>query len=339
MAKQLTPDSLDLASSRSLLVLKPSSLGDIVHTLPAVALIKRAYPKLSIRWVVRSDFMAMLESNPDLDGVVEFPRSKMRGLSGVAKLWSWSKSALRQPAVPDVVIDFQGLARSAVMAWRSGACERIGISDAREGARFSHHWRVEVDADAHAVERYLAVPRALGIDCDDATELFRLPAGELPEGLRLPAEPFVMLHPFSAGKDKSLTPDQVAELCDHLAPVPVCVVGRTDLELPTLRSGAIDLLNQTSIPELIAVTRRAGFVVSVDSGPMHIAAAISDRLISIHTWSDPRKVGPYAPEAWVWKGGKMQQQKAFDAGIAAERSLASSDLEEIATKAKELMNR
>ena len=127
---------------RSLLVVKPSSLGDIVHTLPAVALIKRAHPHLSIRWVVRSEFLPLLESNPDLDGTIEFPRSQMRGPGGVFKLLRWSKANLRQPQVPDLAIDFQGLARSGVMAWRSGAREVIGLSDSREGARLFHRWRV-----------------------------------------------------------------------------------------------------------------------------------------------------------------------------------------------------
>ena len=67
----------------------------------------------------------------------------------------------------------------------------------------------------------------------------------------------------------------------------------------------VDLLNHTTILQLIWLIRRARFTVSVDSGPMHIAAAISDRLISIHTWSNPQKVGPYNENAWVWKNGEL----------------------------------
>ena len=76
-------------------------------------------------------------------------------------------------------------------------------------------------------------------------------------------------------------------------------------------------------------------VVSVDSGPMHIAAGISDRLISIHTWSDPRKVGPYAAGAWVWKGGRLQRMGDYDSTqLRDQRGLAEADLEEIAALAK-----
>ena len=315
MSRLLTSDLLDLGAMRSLLVVKPSSLGDVVHTLPAVAVIKRAYPQLSIRWVVRSEFMPLLDGNPDLEETIEFPRSQMRGAGGVFKLLRWSKPALRSAGAPDLVIDFQGLLRSGVMARRSGAREVIGLSDAREGASLFHRWKVTVDPEGHAVDRYLEVPRALGIDCTGAEKLFRLPAGRPPQAAALPEEPFVMLHPFSRGDGKSLTDEQVRDLCEALAPLPVVLVGRSDDTLPTLRDGVNDLLNQTTLEELVGVTRRAGFVISVDSGPMHIAAAISDRLVSIHTWSDPRKVGPYAPGAWVWKAGALQQMGDYDVSL------------------------
>ena len=330
MSRKLTPESLDLGSMRSVLVVKPSSLGDVVHTLPAVALIKRARPQLSIRWVVRSEFMPLLDGNPDLDGCIEFPRREMRGPGGVLKLLRWSKSALRAPAVPDLVIDFQGLLRSGIMAKRSGACESIGLSDAREGAGFFHRWKVEVDPAAHAVDRYLEVPRQFGIDCGDAAALFRLPEGDLPGGVDLPDAPFLMLHPFSRGEGKSLSAGQVAALCDALAPVPVVLVGRADVMLPPLRDGVINLLNRTTLAELVGLTRRARFVISVDSGPMHIAAALSDRLISIHTWSDPRKVGPYAPNAHVWKGGTLLRMRDFDPENLEARPLGDADLRAIA---------
>jgi ADP-heptose:LPS heptosyltransferase len=73
-----------------------------------------------------------------------------------------------------------------------------------------------------------------------------------------------------------------------------------------------DFLNRTTLGELIWLIRRALYVVSVDSGPMHIAAALTPRLLSIHTWSDPRRVGPYQPEAWVWKEGALFQMKDID---------------------------
>ncbi|HYR57689.1 MAG TPA: glycosyltransferase family 9 protein, partial [Chthoniobacteraceae bacterium] len=79
---------------------------------------------------------------------------------------------------------------------------------------------------------------------------------------------------------------------------------------------AADLLNRTSLAELIWLIRHAAFVCSVDSGPMHIAAAITPALLSIHTWSDPAKVGPFRPDAWVWNNGALFQMRNLDSPTA-----------------------
>jgi ADP-heptose:LPS heptosyltransferase len=85
----------------------------------------------------------------------------------------------------------------------------------------------------------------------------------------------------------------------------VILVGRTestDLDVP---SNVLNLLNQTTLEELLWILQHAAYVVSVDSGPAHLAAAATDRLLAIHTWSDPCLVGPYRPGAHVWKGGHI----------------------------------
>ncbi len=104
----------------------------------------------------------------------------------------------------------------------------------------------------------------------------------------------------------------MAALCRAVAPLRVVIAGRTESALEPIPN-AIDLLNRTTIPELIWLIRRAAFVVSVDSGPMHIASALTGNLLGIHTWSDPRLVGPYNPEAWVWKNGAIMQVKSLEA--------------------------
>jgi ADP-heptose:LPS heptosyltransferase len=76
----------------------------------------------------------------------------------------------------------------------------------------------------------------------------------------------------------------------------------------------VDLTNQTTLLELIRLIRAAYFTVTVDSGPMHIAAAITDRLVSIHTWTDPRRVGPYNPDAWIWKNGELLRVSDVESG-------------------------
>jgi heptosyltransferase I len=117
----------------------------------------------------------------------------------------------------------------------------------------------------------------------------------------LPSRPFVLLHPFSRGEGKSLPVSAVVAFCGAVD-FPVVLAGRTDAALPELPANTLNLLNRTSLPELIWLLRRAAFTVSVDSGPMHLAAALTDRLLGLHTWSDPCRVGPYRAGAHVWKG-------------------------------------
>src|SRR5207244_10616905 len=89
------------------------------------------------------------------------------------------------------------------------------------------------------------------------------------------------------------------------------VVGQARGGIDGALDNCIDLTNQTSLLQLIWLIRAAHFIVSVDSGPMHIAAALTDRLLSIHTWTDPRRVGPYNPNAWVWKNGQLCRVNKF----------------------------
>ncbi len=203
----------------------------------------------------------------------------------------------------------------------------LGLSDAREGARFFYDEAVDVVAAPHAVDRYLALAvQATGGTPAPPSSALRWP---LPSGSAIPdfaATPFVLLHPFSRGTGKSLTPGEVVEFCRALAPMRVVIAGRAEATLPAIPS-ATDLLNRTSIAELIWLLRRAAFVVSVDSGPMHIAAALTPNVVAIHTWSDPGKVGPYRDDAWILSGGMLRQRRPRE---AAASGIAIKDFAELA---------
>ncbi len=301
---------------RSILIIKPSSLGDVVHTLPAVARVRKRWPDASLRWLVNPEWAPMLEGNPDVDEVIEFPRERFRGLAGWARLPRWIRE-LRQRVQPDLTLDFQGLLRSAWIARGVGG-ESWGTSDSRECARFFHRHIVRVPPRSepiHAVKRYLALAAALGCDIAEPLE-WRIPAGTAPAGC--PRE-FILLHPFSRGTGKSLTTEEVTAFCREIAPAQVVLAGRTEVAISP-PPNTTNLLNRTTLPELCWLLRQAAFTVSVDSGPMHIAAAVSANLLSIHTWSDPRKVGPYAPGAWIWKDGKIGLMADFPAGTIVPRN-------------------
>ena len=287
------------ATPRSILVVKPSSLGDIVHTLPAVSLLKRTWPQARLRWIVAPQWAPLLEGNPDVDEVVLFPRNELG--SSPLKMLRWLR-ATGNSCRSDLVLDFQGLLRSAVIGRFCRGGTLVGLSDAREGARFFYDRRVPVKRE-HAVDRYLKLVAALGIDTTGPLT-WNLPQGTPPAGFTL-EQPFVLLHPFSRGAGKSLTPEETAEFASAL-PCPVVLAGRADVR-PVPCANLLNLLNATTIAELIWLIRHARFVVSVDSGPMHIAAALTPNLLALHTWSDPALVGPYRPEAWVWKDRTLFQ--------------------------------
>ena len=285
---------------KKILIIKPSSLGDIVHTLPAVAAIRDANPDAEITWVINPEWAPILRGNRDVDHVHIFPRGEFTGLGAPRSLLPWLKKtrAMR----PDIAIDFQGLLRSALIAKVSGAKEIWGMSDGREGSRFFYHHRAKVNRKEHAVERYLKLAEATGANIGEA---LRCP---LPTGDHLPRfdehPPFILLHPFARGNRKSISSDVIEAFCHAFAPARVVVVGRSNRKLNS-PDNCVELTNQTTLLELIRLIRAAHFVISVDSGPMHIAAAITDRLISIHNWTNPRRVGPYNAEAWVWKNGDL----------------------------------
>lgn len=331
---------VDLSAATSLFIVKPSSLGDVVHTIPSVSLIARAYPHLEIRWLVNPEWAPLVENLPWLTAAVPFPRSRFRGAGGALQLLKWKPELKESAAQPDVSIDFQGLLRSGLASKWSGAPVRVGMSDSREGARFFHNEIVAVDRRAHAVDRYLTVVRALGIEVPDQL------VWELPDGDVIAAnligdvslEKAIVLHPYSRGEGKALSSQEVIRFCETCADREVIIVGQGDI-VAGLPENVRDLTNRTSLSELVYLLKRAGWVVSVDSGPMHIAAAATPRLLGIHTWSDPCKVGPYRPEAWVFKGGQFfhpqhcsvdLRDKACPLDDADIRSIADFVLEKLA---------
>jgi heptosyltransferase-1 len=285
---------------KTILLVKPSSLGDIVHTLPALRFLKQSFPSSKIYWVANTEWSALLESNPDLEGVIRFPRRSFRGLRGVIRFWQWCRELGKLRA--DLVLDFQGLLRSVLISRSAGSQLVLGLADAREGARFFYQKVANVTPTQHAVQRYLALASLAGADVSGEIE-FHLPEGRPIPNFEL-SNQFVVLHPFSRGTGKSLGEAEIYHLTAALAPIPVIIVGKADSPISFARNAA-SLVNLTDLEQLIWLLRKATLVISVDSGPMHLAAAVSREILSIHFWSDPRKVGPFRSDAWIWQDNKI----------------------------------
>lgn len=301
------PSSIALSQARDVLIVKPSSMGDVLHALPAVNALKASYPGVRFHWVVNEEWAPLLENNPDLSGVLAFPRRKLRGWRAPAGFYRWCQAT--RACVPggfDAAIDFQGLLRSVLIAKGCHAGTIAGLSDAREGSRHFYTACADVRDTYHAVDRYLALAAMLGARIEGATA--PLPAGQAIDGVapQLLARA-VVLHPFSRGQGKSLPVPSVEAIIRALAPHPVVLVGVGGPVQHVWPENTHNLLHQTQLAQLVWVLRHAGAVVSVDSGPMHLAAALSVPLLGLHTWSDPRKVGPWRRDAHVWKAGSIVQ--------------------------------
>ena len=128
----MLPDLRDFAS---VLIVKPSSLGDIVHTLPVAHAIKAAHPHLKLRWIAKPEWLPLLEGSPDVDETVPFPQGEFRGIAGKARALAWAARWNKAPReAPEIVLDVQGLLRSALISSGRGSHPIVGLSDAREGA-------------------------------------------------------------------------------------------------------------------------------------------------------------------------------------------------------------
>lgn len=321
---------MKLKGHERILVVKPSSLGDIIHTLPAVSAIHRQYPETQIDWLVNTEWLPLIDGCPVLQKTISFPRKEFKGLGGLLRAHRWGKRQFESSGY-DLALDFQGLLRSAILAKLSGARERVGFARAREGAsRFYHHpIQVRDWENRHAVDRYRCLVESIGVKTEPVE--FPLPDGtcvDLPEGF---AHSPLVIHPFSRGAGKSLSVAEVEELCDALSPLPIVLIGRVEQSLPEDWPGEVlDLLNQTDLGQLIFLLRRASGTVSVDSGPMHLAAGISDKVLSLHTWTDPKMVGPWCPDSWVYRDHEFTQVRDLKAGQFPEHRekkqvLASQD--------------
>jgi heptosyltransferase-1 len=276
--------------------------------LPAVAALRDAFPAAQITWVINPEWAPLLRGNPDVNHVHIFPRGELRGIGAPRSLMPWlRKTKLLQP---DLALDFQGLLRSALIAKASRAKQVYGMSDGREGSRWFYHRTAKVNRRQHAIERYLQLAELAGASVG---ENLRCP---IPTGDPLPRfdeyPPFILLHPFARGQSKSLSTAVIEEICKAFAPTRVVIVGKSTRKITTPEN-CVELTNQTTLLQLIRLIRTARFIISVDSGPMHIAAAVTDKLVSIHTWTDPRRVGPYNSDAWIWKHGKLLQVHELEA--------------------------
>jgi lipopolysaccharide heptosyltransferase I len=299
---------LDTERLERVLIIKPSSLGDIIHALPVASSIKSAFPGVKIDWVVGKAYTELLEGNPDIERVIEFDRGMLKGPGRIGRLVSFARELRRERY--DIVIDLQGLLRSALMAFACRAGVRAGFENAREGAPLFYSVRVKVpDRDMHAVDRYMLLPAMLGIRDTDTT--FNLATGQqhLEQARKLLSEagitegtPFVAVAPSARWVTKRWDPASFAdvsrELYSRFKVRSVYVGTAEDRSVMQgvdgwVPAGSAEIFGRTGIKTLSAVFKLANAVLTNDSGPMHIAAAAGTPTVALFGPTDPKRTGPY----------------------------------------------
>lgn len=299
---------------KNILIVRLGAMGDIIHALPGAASLKHSFPAARVTWVVEPQWVPLLDGNGFVDRIVVFRRDDPRS-------WRSTKLELRSEHY-DLAVDFQGLTKSALIAHQARP-ERIagfGSKVVRErpaGLFYSN--RVPSNA-VHVVDQ--ALDLAAGAGASNLVRVFPLPAGS-PEG-RLPEEPFALACPLAGWTSKQWPLEYYAKLAAML---------RDKLSMPLVLNGAPGsvpkvsgtLIHESGISGLIDATRRAALVVGVDSGPLHLAAALNKSGAAIFGPTDPLRNGPYGGDFEIFRMPGAHTTHRRGAAIAASMRAISPE--------------
>jgi lipopolysaccharide heptosyltransferase I len=302
---------------QNILIIKPSSLGDIVLALPGLSALRRSFPDAKISWFVRTEFAPFIENHPHVTELILFDR-KLLG-----KAWYSPRAFVQLVSLVrrlrrckyDAVIDLQGLFRTASLGWLSGCRRRYGMANARECGHIFYTDKISQDSDCvHLVDYYLKIIAAAGagdvkvefvVAQDRAAEES---VKKLLTGFGVADKKYVVFVPSSAQKNKCWPAERFAALAEKINErfgMSIIATGseseKSVVEYLVNKSnvGVLNFAGLTNIKELTALLKGASLVVSNDTGPGHIAAAFSLPLVLIFGYSNPARVAPYGRSGCV----------------------------------------
>lgn len=294
-----------------------SSMGDVVHALPAVCALRDRLPGAHLSWLVDPRFAAIVRDHPAIDRVIAAPMAKLAERWPRADLIRATMQYAIAPALRrecfDRVIDLQGLFRTGVLTAATGARHRIGFANAREGAPAFYTQRRRIPRELHAVDRCLQLVGIQGTPGPARYDLFpaafaREMAGKLLGGLGIDGRsPYLVICPRSANPIKEWPAGRFAQLARDIwnkDRLPVVLMGtRADESLArqiAAQAGeGSHVLTGTPLDVSMALIAAGRLMIANDSGPLHLAAALGRPVVGIYGPTDPVRTGPYGHPEWV----------------------------------------
>lgn len=308
----------------NILIVKMSAIGDVIHTLPAVNALRAHFPNACITWLVEEAASEIIESHKAVDRVLISKRKHwIKGPLGPPRLRSVKEvfrfvEELRDTKY-DLVIDFQGLMKSAVMVGLCRAERKIGYDRTRELSYLVLDERIPpYHMDRHAILRYLNLVAHLGVDPRQIA--FKIPFGEK-EKCRVRSmlrqrgwdgDCVVAVNTMAKWKTKLWDAESFARLGDMLVEALGCFVVFTgsnadEKEISRItsntRAECIGFSGQTNLKDLAALFEMAKCVVSIDTGPMHLAAAVGTPVVALFGPTAPWRTGPFGEGHQVLRAG------------------------------------
>lgn len=299
----------------SILIVKLSAIGDVVHSLPLLEVLKDNFPHTRIDWLVEEDASQILEGHPAIDNmIVSRRKSWQKGVLKLAECGAVVKEVIRflrevRAEKYDLVIDLQGLLKSGLLTGLSRGRRKIGMAGAREGGwLFLNERPVPVDYEQHAIDRYLNLAEYL--ECNVSSRNGHIPIFEsdkrvINQQLNTDGplkKPLVAINPMAKWHTKLWEPERFAALADRVRDNLSCEIiftgSRHDWAIieeisNMMKKRPLNLAGRTSLKELAYLYKKCKAFVTTDTGPMHIAAAMGCRVVALFGPTAPWRTGPY----------------------------------------------
>jgi lipopolysaccharide heptosyltransferase I len=316
------------------LIVRMGSMGDVVHTLPAAAALRESFPQARIDWLIERRWRELVERNPGINEIVALDRRVLRDLpASIGRLRSEHYTC---------TLDFQSLYKSSLLAYCSGAPRRVGFDKryAREpGAAFFYTQRI-VPSGTHVVEQNLSLVESVGARKSAVRFPLAIPAGaeaQLERELKTRRlREFFVLVPAGGWRSKCWPAERFGELHAELSRrhgwrgVVSFGPGEEALAEEVRRAAGSPepAVFTTGVPQLMALLRRAKFVVAGDTGPLHLAVALGTPVIGLYGPTDPARNGPYCRDDIVVRNAGLDET-TYQRGAEYSAAMLSIQVEQV----------